>query len=109
MSARKTLAAREVLYDRTAPYVQVARRERARALAELLARISAPLRNWLSRRRTENTLRELDDRTLADVGLTRDDIRQIARGHYIVDRAAELGPHAPAAPANAPRAGDRAA
>jgi uncharacterized protein YjiS (DUF1127 family) len=43
------------------------------AAAEQPGRLVALLREWLHRSRTRSTIRELDDRMLRDIGLTRGD------------------------------------
>ena len=51
------------------------------AVAGLVAR----LRAWNERRMTFAELHALDDRTLADIGLSRAEIDQVAAGHYVRD------------------------
>lgn len=107
--ALPNLAAETIPVDATAAYIRIARRERALAMAELFGRLFVALRRWNARRRTEAALRDLDDRTLADIGLSREEIRQIAHGHYLAQT-----PDAPAKmpsvfPANATHADIRAA
>lgn len=90
-------------------YVRIAREERARAMSSLLTGMLSAFRRWNDRRRTEAALRDLDDRTLADIGLSREEIRQIARGHYVRDMPDLSAPARPAVPANAERRDTRAA
>ncbi|CAM9829730.1 unnamed protein product, partial [Phaeothamnion confervicola] len=40
------------------------------------------IKNWNERRSTFLELDGLDDRTLADIGLSRGEIEQVAAGHY---------------------------
>jgi uncharacterized protein YjiS (DUF1127 family) len=46
----------------------------------------AALRAWLDTRRTERALSKLSDRELDDIGLTRGDINDIARGGSVLAR-----------------------
>jgi len=70
-----------------------ARRMRSLALAALAAdmivavgsglkKLAARIKGWNERRMTFNELDGLDDRTLADIGLSRGEIAQVAAGHY---------------------------
>jgi uncharacterized protein YjiS (DUF1127 family) len=90
-------------------YTRQAREERARVMAGFLAGMIGALRRWNARRRTEAALRNLDDRILSDIGLTRAEIRQISHGHYLVDMPVSNAPALPPSPANTQRAGQRAA
>jgi uncharacterized protein YjiS (DUF1127 family) len=45
----------------------------------------ARLKNWNERRATFAELESLDDRILADIGLSRSEISQVASGHYVRD------------------------
>jgi uncharacterized protein YjiS (DUF1127 family) len=103
------LAARSMSFGATEAYIRIAREERARAMADILARMVGAFRRWNARRRTEAALRNLDDRVLNDIGLSRAEINQIASGHYLADEPATSAPIAPAAPANAERRDTRAA
>ena len=47
-----------------------------------LKTLTARLKGWNERRMTFNELDGLDDRTLADIGLSRGEIAQVAAGHY---------------------------
>lgn len=67
--------------------MQQARAERARAIARgigtlpaLIAGGGRKLRHWLQRRAAYRALQALDDRTLKDVGLYRNDLWRIADG-----------------------------
>jgi uncharacterized protein YjiS (DUF1127 family) len=91
----------------SAAYIRVAREERARAMSGILSGLFGALRSWNARRRTEAALRDLDDRILADIGLSREEIRQIARGHYLIETPSVTPPSV--APANAARVETRAA
>ena len=73
-----------------------ARRMRSLALAALAAdvivavgsglkKLAARIKGWNERRMTFNELDGLDDRTLADIGLSRGEISQVAAGHYVRD------------------------
>lgn len=73
-----------------------ARRVRTQALAALaadgLGAIGAGLKTlfgriktWNERRSTYAELEGLDDRILADIGLSRGEIAQVAEGHYVRD------------------------
>ncbi|HTP83048.1 MAG TPA: DUF1127 domain-containing protein [Alphaproteobacteria bacterium] len=44
------------------------------------AKLYAPIKTWAVERATRDELMSLDDRTLADIGLTRGDIPQVASG-----------------------------
>ena len=50
------------------------------------ARLSRRVGHWLERRRIQQTLSSLDDRLLADIGLTREDIPEAARGRPLPGR-----------------------
>ena len=52
----------------------------ARVASALRAGLIAPVVRWTRRRRTINELRELDDRMLADIGITRGDISLVIAG-----------------------------
>lgn len=45
----------------------------------------ARLKSWNERRATFAELESLDDRILADIGLSRGEISQVASGHYVRD------------------------
>lgn len=107
--ALPNLAAEAMPIGATEAYLRIAREERARAMSGLLAGMFGALRRWNCRRRTEAALRQLDDRTLADIGLSREEIRQIARGHYLVESPSTSAQIAPTAPANTERSDIRAA
>ncbi len=61
------------IMDRQAPTVGV-------ALVELIVAIAKGLRAWQARRAAEVELRNLDDRMLRDIGISRADIREVAAG-----------------------------
>jgi uncharacterized protein YjiS (DUF1127 family) len=82
-----------------------ARRMRSLALAALAAdvlvavgsglkKLFARIKGWNERRMTFNELDGLDDRTLADIGLSRGEIAQVAAGHYV--RQSDMFDMAPA-------------
>ncbi len=54
----------------------------SRSVATLVARFKA----WNERRATFAELEGLDDRILADIGLSRSEIAQVAAGHYVRDQ-----------------------
>jgi len=47
------------------------------------AKLYAPIKTWAIERATRDELLSLDDRTLADIGLTRGDIPQVASGLWV--------------------------
>ncbi len=55
----------------------------ATAVTKLAARLYAPVKAWRIQLRTREELEGLDDRTLADIGLTRGDIRRVAAGLWV--------------------------
>jgi uncharacterized protein YjiS (DUF1127 family) len=55
------------------------------ALANSVAMSIARVKSWNERRATFAELEALDDRILADIGLSRGDISQVAQGHYVRD------------------------
>lgn len=59
------------------------------ALGALLRKVFAPIR-WWNRRRKLVQLRDLDDHVLADIGVTRDDVRYAFNLPLAVDAALEL-------------------
>ena len=89
-----------------------ARRVRTQALAALaadgLGAIGAGLKtlfgrikSWNERRSTYAELEGLDDRILADIGLSRGEISQVAAGHYVRDEDGYAFRAAPVSAANA--------
>ena len=74
-----------------------ARRARAKLVYEAVQAIVAKFKSWNERRQTFAELDSLDDRTLADIGINRAEIGQIAAGHYVRDGYAPFD--ASAAPA----------
>lgn len=89
-----------------------ARRVRTQALAALaadgLGAIGAGLKtlfgrikNWNERRTTFLELDGLDDRILADIGLSRGEIGQVAAGHYVRSHEGFAPVVKPGQPANA--------
>lgn len=53
------------------------------AVSRAVANLPNALKEWRVRRRTYAELMSLDDRTLADIGITRGEIGQIAAGRYV--------------------------
>ena len=47
-----------------------------------MVRYVMSLANWIQRKRLENSLKDLTNRQLADIGITRGDIKNIVRGTY---------------------------
>jgi uncharacterized protein YjiS (DUF1127 family) len=60
-----------------------ARKMRTLLVYEMVKALGARLKAWNERRRTQVELEQLDDRTLADIGVSRSEIGQIAAGHYV--------------------------
>jgi uncharacterized protein YjiS (DUF1127 family) len=59
------------------------------ALKTLWGRIADPISRAVQYRRTFAELAALDDRTLADLGISRSDIPAIASGHFVRDAESE--------------------
>ena len=64
--------------------------QHAEAVADAIVTVSRAVANlpnalkaWRLRRQTYAELMALDDRTLADIGITRGEITQVAAGHYV--------------------------
>ncbi|MBI1245926.1 MAG: DUF1127 domain-containing protein [Alphaproteobacteria bacterium] len=53
------------------------------AIGAGLKKLFARIKGWNERRATFLELEALDDRILADIGLTRGEIAQVAAGHYV--------------------------
>lgn len=71
------------------------------AIARVVAKIYAPLKTWAIERATRDELLSLDDRTLADIGLTRGDIPQVASGLWVPEnRLAQIRAAQPVAASN---------
>ena len=95
LSARdKALMARgEAIADVFATVAQVARK--------LAGKLYAPIKTWAVERATRDELMSLDDRTLADIGLTRGDIPQVASGLWVPEnRLAQVHAAKPASTAS---------
>jgi len=90
VSDRAMMARGEAIADAFAAFVGV-----VRAIA---AKLYAPIKSWAVERATRDELMSLDDRTLADIGLTRGDIPQVASGLWVPEnrlahvRAAQVTP-----------------
>jgi uncharacterized protein YjiS (DUF1127 family) len=68
---------------------------------KVAAKLFAPIKNWAIERATRDELMSLDDRTLADIGLTRGDIPQVAAGLWVPEnRLAQVSAAKPARPSN---------
>lgn len=64
-------------FDIYRPYM--ARRNSTNVVAAFIASISNAVVAWNDQRQTRNALCDLTDRELADIGLSRGDIEQVAR------------------------------
>ena len=53
------------------------------AVSRAVANLPNALKTWRLRRQTHAELMSLDDRTLADIGITRGEIAQVAAGRYV--------------------------
>ncbi len=74
----------------------------AGALRTIAARLYAPIKHWAVERATRDELLSLDDRTLADIGLTRGDIPQVASGLWVPEnRLAQIRATQVNSPSNA--------
>lgn len=70
-------------------------------VGKVAAKLYAPIKNWAIERATRDELMSLDDRTLADIGLTRGDIPQVAAGLWVPEnRLAQVSAAKPAQPSN---------
>lgn len=71
------------------------------AVRTAAARLYAPVKAWAVERGTRDELMSLDDRTLADIGLTRGDIPQVAAGLWVPEnRLAQVHASAPKSASN---------
>ncbi|MBI3503438.1 MAG: DUF1127 domain-containing protein [Proteobacteria bacterium] len=97
-----------------------ARRVRGQALAAIAAdgigaigsglkTLFSRFKNWNERRSTFLELEGLDDRILADIGLSRGEIAQVAAGHYVRQQDGFKYLAKPVQPANAQVAAAKAA
>ena len=73
--------------------ILLAHRMRAETLAMLMGVLvaklkaaTAPLRRWRERQRIANELNRMTDGELADIGISRCDIAQVAAGTYVDER-----------------------
>ena len=74
----------------------------ARTVGRIAKTLYATIRSWAVERATRDELMSLDDRTLADIGLTRGDIPQVASGLWVPEnRLAQIRAAKPAAASNA--------
>jgi uncharacterized protein YjiS (DUF1127 family) len=62
----------------------------SRVLGRLLSFVFAPVATLVERARLRAELNQLDDRLLADIGLTRDDVSRVISGRYIEGRIPAL-------------------
>gem|GEM_PF-2998317 len=70
-------------------------------VTKAVAAIYAPVKAWRTQLRTREELDSLDDRALADIGLTRGDIRRVAAGLWMPEnRSAQIAFTAPVMPSN---------
>jgi uncharacterized protein YjiS (DUF1127 family) len=70
-------------------------------IARTAAAVYAPIRAWRIQMRTREELDALDDRALADIGLTRGDIRRVAAGIWVPEnRSARIAFAAPSVASN---------
>ena len=53
------------------------------AIRAIALKLYTPVKDWAVERATRDELMSLDDRTLADIGLTRGDIPQVASGLWV--------------------------
>lgn len=74
----------------------------AHAVRFVASKVYGALKNWAMERATRDELMNLDDRTLADIGLTRGDIPQVAAGLWVPEnRLAQIrAAKQPASPSN---------
>jgi uncharacterized protein YjiS (DUF1127 family) len=79
------------------------------AIGKGLKTLFGRFQSWNERRSTFLELEGLDDRTLADIGLSRGEIAQVAAGHYVRSEAGFKHVAKPAQPANAQVAAAKAA
>lgn len=74
----------------------------SRSLRKPFTGVFAKLKAWAVERSTRDELMSLDDRTLADIGLTRGDIPQVAAGLWVPEnRLAQVQAAKPALASNA--------
>jgi uncharacterized protein YjiS (DUF1127 family) len=74
----------------------------AGAVRTIVTKLYSPIKNWAVERATRDELMSLDDRTLADIGLTRGDIPQVASGLWVPEnRLAQVRAAQPVPASNA--------
>lgn len=71
----------------------------SRFVSKLVSPIVAKAKAWRIQSRTREELEALDDRTLADIGLTRNDIPRVAAGMWVPEARAVRTSYAAPAPA----------
>ena len=70
-------------------------------VSKAAAALYAPVKAWRIQLRTREELDSLDDRALADIGLTRGDIRRVAAGLWVPEnRSAQIAFTVPVAASN---------
>jgi uncharacterized protein YjiS (DUF1127 family) len=72
----------------------------SRGIAKLFAPITAQVKAWRAQLRTREELEALDERTLADIGLTRSDIPRVAAGLWVPENRGPRPSYAAPAPAS---------
>ena len=74
------------------------------AIKGVLGPVVARVQNWAAEQATRDELMALDERTLADIGLTRGDIPRVAAGLWVPEnRLAQVHAVAPKSPSNVNR------
>jgi uncharacterized protein YjiS (DUF1127 family) len=71
------------------------------AIGAVFAPLYARVKNWATEQATRDELMALDERTLADIGLTRGDIPRVAAGLWVPEnRLTQVRTATPKAPSN---------